>query len=126
MCPAQITNNPIKCIFTEYTDETVSKVDLRDQNGALLPWGKYMSDEQMKVTFQVNGNNTAFNKGGYMLRIGSDDLPFEQVKANIGNMSNFITENTLAFNFVISGYILDVDYFYSINLLVEKTSTGSF
>ena len=85
-----------------------------------------MSDEQLKVTFQVNGNNTAFNKGGYMLRIGSDDLPLEQVKANIGNMSNFITENTLAFNFVISGYILDVDYFYSINLLVEKTSTGSF
>lgn len=132
-CPAKIAASNIRCIYTEYTDATKSRIfiikgteDLLASNGSILPWGKFRTNQDVGVTFVIDGNVTTYASGGYVVFLGNSSTTREEVSAKIGNISSFITDNTLAFSFVMSGYILDLDYFYSIDLLIERTPTGSF
>lgn len=80
----------------------------------------------MGVKASVQGDITNYNAGGYMFKLGGDSATKESVLLKIQNFEKFLTANTLAFNLIMSGYILDLDYFYSINFLIERTPTGGF
>ena len=80
----------------------------------------------MGVDYTVVGNSGSYNSGGYKFVIGNDSSTQEEVEAKLQDFDDFITDNTLAFNFIMSGYILDVDYFYSLDFLIERTPTGGF
>jgi hypothetical protein len=115
-----------KCIYTEYSDSTKLSEDLKDAGGNLYPWGKFKSQTELGVDYSVNGYLTSYEKGGYMLTLGSDKAFKEDVEARIAQINEFVSDNTLAINFILGGYILDDDYFFSINFLIERTPSGGF
>lgn len=68
----------------------------------------------------------SYDAGGYLLVIGKDTDFAEDVSLKIKDITNTITSNTLAFNLIVTGYITDIDYFYSVNFLIERTPSGGF
>ena len=80
----------------------------------------------MGVKLKVSGNSGSYHFGGYKFVIANDSSSKEQVEAKLLLFENFVTSNTIAYNFIMSGYILDSDYFYSLHLLIERTPTGGF
>ena len=100
--------------------------NLTNATGGIYPWGSFKTDQQLGVQHTVAGNAGSYNYGGYMLVLGDDNTSQEDVFSRISNLDKFITDNTVAFNFVMSGYVLDIDYFYSLDFLLERVTTGGF
>lgn len=95
-------------------------------NGTLYSWGKFMSDEEIGLNSEVSGSLGSYKNGGYVLKIGRDGTTLLEAQSNMAHFGEFIRPNTLAFNFVMGGYILDIDYFFSVDLLLERTPTGGY
>lgn len=99
---------------------------LKDQNNVTYPWGEFKTDSELGVKYVVSGSGGTFNSGGYIYSLGGRYTPRETVLERVSQVDKFITGRTLAFNFISSGYILDIDYFYSLDCLLERAPTGGF
>ena len=100
--------------------------DLKDEKGELYPWGKFRSKESLGLDYELNGFLSMYGEGGYVLELGVESDPLEEITAKLQKLPKFLEFNTLAANFVVGGYILDIDYFFSVNLAIEKTPSGGY
>lgn len=109
-----------------YSEETMQTKPLYSKNGSLFPWGKFKKKEEMGLVYILNGFLSNYDFGGYPFELGIETTPLENVTRGIDNIQEFLAVNTLAANFILGGYILDIDYFFSINLAIEKTPSGGY
>lgn len=116
--------------------------DLLDHRGKVLSWGKFYSKKSLGLNQGLRGFLSNYNEGGYALFLGSETETLESVTKKMQPMMDstnfFLQNNTLAANFILSGYILDMgryalsflgnilDYFFSVNLAIEKTQSSGF
>lgn len=109
-----------------YTPDTMQTKDLIDKSGVIYPWGKFKSKEDLNLLYVLKGFLSQYDNGGYPLEFGLEDTPLENITKILSNFDEFLGVNTLAANFILGGYILDIDYFFSINLAIEKTPSGGY
>ena len=95
-------------------------------SGKLLPWGKFKTKEELGLVYNLEGFLSDYDEGGYALEFFTEHEPLENVTKRIKDFDEFLKINTMAANFILSGYILDIDYFFSINLAIEKTPSGGY
>ena len=121
-----ITN--LTCSSTTYSKDTRSTATLKDPTtNATYPWGVFKENKDLGVTYPMSGELSSYNDGGYMLVVGNSLTPYADiVNGSMKYIDSFITSNTLAVNFLYGGYINDIDYFFSVNLLFEKAITGGY
>lgn len=120
-----IGGNPDK-YYMDYNVNTMASYDLKDAKGHIYPWGRFKSREKLGLTYNLEGYLSDYSEGGYYLELGQETTPLENVRIKLSRISEFLKTNTLAANFVVGGYILDIDYFFSINLAIEKTLSGGY
>lgn len=58
--------------------------------------------------------------------MGRENTHLEEVQKLINPISQLIPASTVSANLLLSGYIYDVDYFFSINLMAERSASGGF
>ena len=101
--------------------------DLYDSfDNKLFPWGKFKTKAELGLNYNLGGFISDYDEGGYPLEFGLETESLELMKNRIKKIDKFLTRNTLAANFILSGYILDIDYFFSLNLALEKTPSGGY
>lgn len=130
-CTTQVPGN-LTCIHVDYTDDTKRRnqslvtAQLNDTNNVPYPWADFKTDEDLGIDYTVSGSTGTFNSGGYLYVLADRNSTRETILERIEAITSFVTDNTLAFNFIMSGYILDIDYFYSLHIFLERTPTGGF
>lgn len=112
--------------FTTYKEGTIEKKDQKGSDGELYPWGKYRTKDNLGLDYTLQGFLSDYNEGGYAIELGLEKTPLENIQKKLKKINKFLSFNSLSANFVIGGYILDIDYFFSINLAIEKTPSGGY
>ena len=87
---------------------------------------KFFTNEQLEISYSLSGMNSDYNAGGHLISLGKDTNTADEISKKLPDIISTITSNTLAINLVVTGYILDMDYFYNVNFLVERTPSGGF
>lgn len=82
--------------------------DLNNAKGDLHPWGKFQSKEDLGLDYNLKGFLSDYKEGGYPLYFGIETMSLENVTKRISNFDNFLEINSLAANFILGGYILDI------------------
>jgi hypothetical protein len=82
--------------------------DLLDKDGNLYPWGKFHTKEDLDLDYNLNGFLSDYSEGGYPLFFGIETMSLENVTKRLDHFDKFLDFNTLAANFVLGGYILDI------------------
>jgi hypothetical protein len=100
--------------------------DLVGSNGKPLPWSKFYQKDELDIDYNLQGFLSNYNEGGYPLFFGIETMSLENITRRLDRFDDFLQINSLAANFVLGGYILDIDYFFSINLAIEKTASGGY
>lgn len=109
-----------------YNQNTMQTKTLYDENDKVYPWGKFKTKEQLGLVYILEGFLSNYDYGGYALELGVETMPLENITRKIDRIDEFLDVNTMAANFILGGYILDIDYFFSINLAIEKTPSGGY
>ena len=113
--------------YSNYNEKTKRTKDLYDpDDGDLFEWGKFQTKEELGLIYNLQGYLSDYDEGGYPLEFGLEDEKLEKIQKKLKKLDKFLSTSTLAANFILSGYILDIDYFFSLNLAIEKTPSGGF
>jgi len=112
--------------FVEYNADTLDRAPLKGSDGQIVPWGIFRDKKELGIEYTLEGFLSDYAEGGYVLEFGAEDQYLEDVMKPLLNISDFLKYNSLAANFILGGYILDIDYFFSINLAIEKTPSGGY
>lgn len=92
------------------------------------PWGEFVLNETSGITFPLHGEFNWYPGNGYLYKIGNQLGNITSINNTISSMASnkYIDNSTLAISYILGGYILDIDFFFSINLGLEKTRAGSY
>lgn len=86
--------------------------DILDHKGKRLSWGKFYSKKKLGLKYNLRGFLSDYSEGGYSIFMGIETDSLENVLKKFTPMMNswsfYLQNNTLAANFVFSGYILDM------------------
>lgn len=82
--------------------------DLLDKSGKLYPWGKFHSKEELGLDYQLTGFLSEYSQGGYPLFFGIETMSLENITKRLDKFDEFLDLNTLAANFILGGYVLDI------------------
>lgn len=115
-----------RAYFISYKEGTIDKRDQKSPSGDLYPWGKYRTKSDIGLNYILSGYLSDYSEGGHAIELGLEKIPLENIQKRLKNINKFLSFNSLAANFVLGGYILDIDYFFSINLAIEKTPSGGY
>lgn len=134
----KIPNDFMTCYYSNYTpntrrEETFTKISF-DHNEELntkelhqVKWKNFCSSSQSGIDYTIKG----YDGSGYIWGLGLQLDSSEIVQASIANNLNqlekeFFHTGTQAVSYLLGGYLLDIDYFFSINLALERNESGTF